>query len=297
MHLKSDGGATRFGSHRGIPTYNEGGRGETLLGIDMTASIIAAYNAYAEILRIKGKTHQAEKYYQQAQGHQNILEEFWWNPTMQNYRSILYADHTFDHFMVGKDQAFLHYLFYFDLSLEDQKASSLVDQYETNFDKLIVELKSYLPIIFYEHGRSLLANQMIINLCGVKNKRRDYPENSFTVIEHITRGLMGINVDATTYMFSTLSRLEDEKAWAEISNVPLLNNKVTVQHFGSTKTKVANVNGDTITWSARVDGTHEFLCIDGKKTKCSVGGTNENPYSYLTIELKQGEDAVVSLTP
>ena len=71
----------------------------------------------------------------------------------------------------------------------------IVDQYQANFDKLIVELKSYLPIIFYENGRSKLANAMIVDLCSPENPRRDYPENSFTVIEHLARGLMGINVD------------------------------------------------------------------------------------------------------
>lgn len=45
IHLAKDLSSTRFGKNRGIPTYNEGGRGETFLGIDMTASLIAAYNA------------------------------------------------------------------------------------------------------------------------------------------------------------------------------------------------------------------------------------------------------------
>lgn len=295
LHLTMDSGGNRFGNHRGIPTYNEGGRGETLLGIDMTASIIAAYKAYAEMQRIKGNPQQSEKYYQLAKLEQNFLDDFWWDSAAQAYRSILYADQTFDHFMVGDDQAFLHYLFYFDINLDEQKSNNLVDQYEANFEKLIVELKSYLPIIFYEHGRSQLADQMIIDLCSVQNKRRDYPENSFTVIEHLTRGLMGIDVDATAHMFSTLSRVASEKDWAEISNVPFLSNKVTVKHFGTTKTQVSNVSGGVVKWSARIAGTHPFLNVDGRKSKCFIGGINENPYSYVIVELRQGQEATVSV--
>jgi hypothetical protein len=46
--MSVENGANKFGNNRGIPTYNEGGRGEVILGIDQTASIIAAYKAYAE---------------------------------------------------------------------------------------------------------------------------------------------------------------------------------------------------------------------------------------------------------
>ena len=288
---------SRFGDKRGIPTYNEGGRGTTLLGIDMTASIIAAYKSYSEMLKLRKEMTKAAAYMEKAHQEQAFLDTFWWDSEKQTFRSILYEDGEFDYFMVGENQAFLHYLYYFEAISDDEKFRSVVEQYAANFDKLIVELKSYLPIIFYENGYTELANQMIIDLCSVDNKRRDYPENSFTVIEHLTRGLMGINVDAATNSFSTLPRLDKKEDWVEMKNIPLLSNLITVEHFGKSKTKVTNLSGNSIKWSAKILGTHEFLYINGRKTKCMAGDSNRQPYSYTIVELKEGETVVVSLNP
>ena len=288
---------SRFGNKRGIPSYNEGGRGETMLGIDMTASIVAAYTAYAEMLQLRGDLPQSSEYLEKAKKEQEFLDQFWYDNEKQEYRSILYDDGSFDYFMVGKDQAFLHYLFYFDTVKDDAKILNLVGKYEANFNKLIVELKSYLPIMFYENGKSELANKMIINLCSVQNPRRAYPENSYTVIEHLTRGLMGIEADAATNGFVSFSRLEKDLESAEMSNVPLLSNKIGVKHFGRTKTIAHNINGETIKWTAKIPGTHEFLFVNGEKTSSTQVANGMLPYSYITIDLKKNATATVSTTP
>ena len=78
MHLQkpAKGEKWRFGNKRGIPTYNEGGRGETLLGIDMTASLVAAYKAYSEILELQGESNEAEKFKMLANKEQQFLNDF-----------------------------------------------------------------------------------------------------------------------------------------------------------------------------------------------------------------------------
>ena len=297
LHAPENPEKSRFGNKRGIPTYNEGGRGETLLGIDMSASIVAAYKSYSEMLKLRNDLPQSEKYAEKAHQEQEFLDRYWWDPERKEYRSILYGDGNFDYFMVGEDQAFLHYLFYFDAIQDDSKILDLIEKYETHFGKLIVELKSYLPIIFYENNKAALANKMIINLCSPLNPRRAYPENSYTVIEHITRGLMGIDADAATNGFISLSRLDKKNDWAEIMNVPLLSNKISVKHYGKTKTTAHNVNGGTIKWIAKIPGFHEFLFVNGEKTNCTIEKNIPQPYSYLTIDLKKDETATVSTTP
>lgn len=297
LHSPENPEKSRFGNKRGIPTYNEGGQGETLLGIDMTASIVAAYKAYSEMLALRNDLPQSLKYAEKAQQEQEFLDEFWWDTEKQAFRSIMYGDGNFDYFMVGENQAFLHYLFYFDAIQDDSKIQDLVGKYEANFGKLIVELKSYLPIIFYENDKTSIANKMIIDLCSHLNTRRAYPENSYTVIEHITRGLMGIDANAALNEFITLSRLEKANEWAEMMNVPLLSNKVGVEHFGKTKTIAHNINGGTIKWTAKMPGLHEFLFVNGKKTSCTIENNGQQPYSYLTIDLKEYEKATVSTTP
>jgi hypothetical protein len=297
MHLPHDLANSRFGNKRGIPSYNEGGKGETMLGIDMTASIVAAYKAYSEMLKLKGDLSLSTKYREKAKKEQEFLEQFWYDKDKKAYRSILYEDGDFDYFMVGENQAFLHYLFYFDAIQDSTKILDLVDKYEANYNKLIVELKSYLPIIFYENGKSELANQMIINLCSVQNARRAYPENSYTVIEHLTRGLMGIDADAANNGFMSLSRLEKDLEWAEMANIPLLSNTISVKHFGKTKTIAQNTYGATIKWTAKIPDIHEFLYVNGEKTTSTQVSSSMQPYSYVTLDLKQNATATVSINP
>jgi hypothetical protein len=297
LHLINDGANSRFGTNRGIPTYNEGGRGETLLGIDMTASIIAAYRAYSEILKLNGVINESKEYRDKAVKTKEFLDVFWWDPEKLEYRSIFYSDGSFDYFWVGEQQAFLHYLLYFDAISDEGKKMKIVKDYEENFDRLIVELKSYLPIIFYENGKSEIADQMIVDLCSPENRRRDYPENSFTVIEHITRGLMGIDADASSNSFSTEPRVAKDDDWAELKHVPLLSNKVSVKHVGRSMTMAKNEGSGAVGWTAKIPGVHSFLFLDGQKTDCSIGGTDQLPYSYLTLTLKAGASATVSIDP
>jgi hypothetical protein len=281
---------SRFGKRRGIPTYNEGGRAETLLGIDMTASIIAAYNAYSEILNSDGQDIEAYKYILKAAAELKFFDEFWWDKDKNVYRSIFYTDDTFDYFMVGENQAFLHYALYFDVISDAQKKASLIEKYASNYGKLIVELKSYLPIIFYENGLSDIATNMVKELCNEENKRRDYPENSFTIIEDFTRGLMGINADASKNTISTISRLSSTADWAEMKNIPIFSNTISVKHIGDTKTIFTNLNGQTLNWKAQIPGTHKFLFVNGKQTECST----DAGYSFCIIQVKEGQEIVVA---
>ena len=295
MHIRTEA-SSRFGMKRGIPTYNEGGRGETRLGIDMTASLVAAYQAYSEILTTSGQEKEALVYEKKTALELDFLNEFWWDNEKQTYRSILYEDGTFDHFMVGNDQAFLHYLYYFDVIDDPSRILSLVKDYRLHFNELIVELKSYLPIMFYENGHSEVANQMVIDLCDSSNLRRDYPENSFTIIEHITRGLMGINVEAASNTFSTLSRLSENLDWAEMKYVPLLSNDVSVKHFGRSKSRVRNDRGGRIKCEVRITGQHRHLFVNGKEQNARFSQENEQPFSSVLVELDGGEEVFVSAT-
>ncbi|MDZ7647958.1 MAG: hypothetical protein U5K54_12715 [Cytophagales bacterium] len=287
-------GAGKFGNNRGIPTYNEGGRGEVFLGIDQTASIIAAYKAYAEILKQTDRRKEANKYQLKAEREQEFLEEFWWDSERKEYRSIQYTDKSFDYFMIEKDQAYLHYLLYFNAIDDPTKIKNLTEQYRLNYNNLIVELKSYLPIIFYENGYSTLANNIIVELCSAENKRRDYPENSFTIIEHITRGLMGIEAEASANKVSTISRLDSENDWAEMDDVPILSNKISVKHVGLDKTIFTNKEGPSLMWTARMPGDHKYIFVNGINRKAFQGDDHGRIYSFYNVEVKAGSTVTVS---
>ncbi|HQQ98448.1 MAG TPA: hypothetical protein PLX35_14350 [Cyclobacteriaceae bacterium] len=282
----------RFGINRGIPTYNEGGRGETKLGIDMTASLVAAYRAYAAMLNLTHRESEAEIMEEHARRQQQILDYFWWDKEKKEYRSVQYMDGTFDYFMVGDNQAFLQYPIYFGAIQDPSRIRQIVDTYREKYPQIIVELKSYLPIIFYENGESSLATRMIIELCQPGNKRRDYPENSFTIMEHVTRGLMGINAMASANTISTRARLAQRDDWAELNDIRLLGGKISVRHDGS-GTVFTNHLNKAVNWKAIVSGRHEYLIVNGTKTRAQQDDDG-NAFVVITIGSQETGKVVIA---
>ena len=134
---------------------------------------------------------------------------------------------------------------------------------------------------------------MIIDLCLPENARRDYPENSFTVIEHITRGLMGVQADAITNTVSTLPRLE-ENSWAEMKELAVLSNIISVKHDTNTTT-FTNLSGTPLTWRSCLPGIHDYLYVNGIKRKCDKVVDHGKSYSSLTSVVKTGEVMRVSV--
>lgn len=296
LHMSTED-SLKFGSNRGIPTYNEGGREMARLGIDMTASLVAAYRSYAEMLEWQDDSVQAKPYMDRAADEDSFLYDFWWDANRNEFKSIWYQDSTFDYFFVGNDQAYLHYLFYFEVLKDDQYIEPLVQAYEDNYQKLIVELKSYLPIISYEYGDSQLANKMIVELCSEENHRRDYPENSFTVIEHITRGLMGLEAYAADTMLSTLSRLPQDTDWADMTNLSVLGGQLDVRHEGQHRTVLTNKGITPIKWQAQFQGEHEFLYVDGEKVNAAVTDGYRRKMSYVQVPVEPGKSLAVAVQP
>lgn len=294
LHMSTDD-SLEFGSHRGIPTYNEGGRGMARLGIDMTASLLAAYRSYAQMLEWQGDSMQAKAYRDRAANEDSFLYDFWWDANRDKFKSIWYQDSTFDYFFVGSDQAFLHYLFYFEVLKEAQYIRPLVKAYEDNYQQLIVELKSYLPIISYEFGDVQLANKMIVELCSEENQRRDYPENSFTVVEHITRGLMGLEAYAADTMLSTFSRLPKESDWAEMTDLSALGRPLDLRHEGQHRTVLTNKGITPLKWQAQFQGEHDFLYVEGEKENAVVTDTYYGKKSYVLVQVEPGKSVAVAL--
>jgi hypothetical protein len=288
-------GAKRFRQHRGIPTYNEGGKGETLMGIDLTASMIAATRAYREMLTLGGEMKEAERMRQNEARELKFLEDFWYDQSRREYRSIQYADKSFDYFSVGADQAFLHYLLYFDVLDDSTRIRNIMDQYSVQQGKLIVELKSYLPILFYESGQTALATRMIIDLCSPANPRRDYPENSFTVIEHVTRGLMGIEPDATTGVISTLSRLGSGTDWVELSNIHVMGRRISVVHNGEVSSSLVNQGSQPILWQACFYGSYPTIKVNGRPKTAMVTRRNGREVSMVKVPVPPDASVVAAV--
>ena len=78
--------------------------------------------------------------------------------------------------------------------------------------------------------------------------------------------------------------------------IPIINNKISVKHFGNYKTIANNESGGDLNWTARIPGNHEYLYVNGHKRDCKTVDTNL-PYSYCTISLKEGDEVIVSIAP
>jgi len=278
----------RFGNSRGIPTYYERGNILSYLGIDLTASYIAAIKSQIEILKLQNSDKSnIDKYIKKLHKELNFLNTFWWDDAQNAYKSIIYQDKTHEFYSIGEDEAFHHYLLYFDVLEENKRIFDIINWYQENQHKLIIELKSYLPVLFYQYGNSELANELLKELCSIKNARRNYPEISFTVIEHITRGLMGIDVNQNR--IETISRLAQNQKWASVDGIPVIGSVIGVKHKGKNKTIFENLGDKKIVWKVKFEGNYNMIEVNNIK----ISTFKENEYgkhiSYAIVSVEPNE--------
>lgn len=278
----------RFGNSRGIPTYYERGNKLSYLGIDLTASYIAAIKSQIEILKLQNSDKSnIDKYVKQLHRELNFLNTFWWDDSQNAYKSIIYQDKTHDFYSIGEDEAFHHYLLYFDVLEENKRKFDIINWYQENQHKLIIELKSYLPILLYQYGNSEQANELLKELCSIKNTRRDYPEISFTLIEHITRGLMGIDVNQNS--IETISRLAQNQKWASVKGIPIRGSVIGVKHKGKNKTIFENSGEKEIRWKVKFEGDYSNIEVNKNKVRAFKENENGKNISYAIVSVEPNE--------
>ena len=283
---------------RGIPTYNEGGKGITLLGIDLTAAMIAGYLSYANILNIQNNKAEAKKYRDKAGKAKAFLNDFWWDADKRAFRSIYYEDKSFDYFWVGNNQAFTHYLLYFDALDDVEKIKRIMDDYTQNKDRLIVELKSYLPILFYSYGNPDIAHEFIKQLAGKEsNPRRDYPENSFAIVGDITKGLMGIQTEASRLHIKTLAALGNDLTYAKMKHLPVFDGTIDLHHLSEKESVLKNNTSQTIIWQACFKGKYNTIKAGQKRLQKDKQTTDklQRSQTCVTLQLAAGMEQMVSV--
>ncbi|MCB2222080.1 MAG: hypothetical protein KQI35_16980 [Bacteroidetes bacterium] len=285
-----------FYDKRGIPTYNEGGRARTQLGIDMTASLYAGYNSYANMLKMKGDDTLSAAYDLKAKGVKSFLDSYWWDANNQSYRSVAYDDGSFDYFKVGDNQAFLLYLLHFGILDDHDRITMILNRYDAFKDSLIVELASYLPKYFYRCGYSEAAGELIKKLCDTSNLRRDYPENSFSVVDAIATGLMGVEPDASKNMITTISNLPESMEWANMDHVKVFSGSISVSHEKRKRSTLTNnINGNII-WKACFYGDFQHLIVDDIDQPAKhVTDIMGRRISYVLYEIEPQETITINI--
>ncbi|MEU7044329.1 hypothetical protein AB0A77_25170 [Streptomyces varsoviensis] len=181
------------------------------------------------------------------------------------------------------------------------------------------EALTYLPDVFFRHGRNEWAWQWMRHLYAERDKRHatrrfvngDYPELSFTLISQLVEGMMGVEPDAPRHALTTLPRLpvgdgpqgdgaqgdgQGSVQWVEAADVPIGEDRFTLRHDGNTSTTLTlhAAPGTHYRWEARFPGTYRRVLVDGAELPAdrfeAAGGR-----TGTTVTVRAGEPRTVSV--
>jgi len=285
--------------YMGIPTYDESI--SAVIGADLIAAQFAAYRDYANILRYKRQSAQAIQFDKKASELRRLYNEKWWDPATKSFYSYIGGEGKF----WTLDTVTLENQFplYFGLAETGIKADSLIERLEQGLRNVQsslftgaggpVESISYLPNIFYKYGRTEEAYRVLLILTDPNLKRRSYPEVSFTVVGNIGSGLMGIHPLISKRTIQTLPQLPEHAGgdtWAELRNVPVGENVISVMHRGNKETRLTNQSGPDLLWRASFMGNAEKIFVDNKPVVPKMSTTEEGIQEvWIDIAVKHGQ--------
>jgi hypothetical protein len=103
-----------------------------------------------------------------------------------------------------------------------------------------IEAFTYLPEVFFRHRRDESAWRWLRH---VIDSRDDYPEISFTVVEHLVAGLLGLVPDAASASLTVDSHLPAEIGWLEADHVPVGDWDLRITSHGRQSTEITVHSG------------------------------------------------------
>lgn len=246
----------KFQAARGIPGYNEGEK-DYIVSFDVISTQYTAYLAYAHIQETLRHKELAELYLKKAVDLKSLADSIWWNKKENCFYSRLNKNY----------------------ELEGKSNRSLFGSLN-NYDNPDA------------------ANAQLVDL---SKSRLEYPEISFTKIGTIVNGTLGINLEFTSplksaiqgfwveTMVRTISGLGSKIAWAELRNLPIRNNVVTVRHEGVRSSVFTNQHGPALIWQAGFAGEHGTLLVNGHPIKAQTEKNSNNKLiSFVRITVGGG---------
>ena len=286
---------------RGDPTYEESSR-DNLVGVDLLATQYAACRAYAAIQTIRGDEQAARRSLQTGAQVKSLINTVWWNSSQEYFYAFFNKQHQFTG-RAGAD------LLYRDAAEGEAKTASALNTLLATMKaepKSAVETKSHYAEILYRYGDPDAAYAQIIGLTCKGHQRREYPEVSYSVIGALTTGLMGVRVETAQPLpemvagkhfetvVETLPQLTAATSWAELRNLPVQGNIISVRHTGNRSTKLTNAGKKALTWRATFDGSFVALLVDGKPR--GARSTSKGPGRTLTwVELSVPAESAIQV--
>ena len=272
----------RFTGNRGIPGYNED-TDDFVVGLDLLAAQYAGFAAYARLREVRGDLAGARTWLAKAAAVKALVNGRWWDERSRTFYDHLSVTYVLAH--RGRD-AWNSAVLYWPVAAEGPQAQgalqALREQVRTS-PPAPIEEQSHHPEVLYRYGAGVEAYREILSLSAESRARREYPEVSFSVVEAIVTGVMGISVDPVQVgreaellryfdnpAVSTLAQLPPAATFVELRHLPVRANDVTVRHEGAAATMVTNHRGPALIWQPMFAGRHATLLVNGVRTKATA---------------------------
>jgi hypothetical protein len=300
-----------FQTARGIPGYQENPR-NYVVGVDLLATEYRALEDYVYIEQYRGDADEAALDQQRADALKTLIDTTWWDAKADRFYLLLDRDY---HLQPSDPATATHVnnieILYRDATDDGAKLQGALDSLLKTIKRnpsSQVEGESHYPEVLYHYGKPKVAYQEIMDLTRPGRHRREYPEVSYAVVGAMVTGLMGINLEApsplesssngnyTEIVVTTLPGLTKATTWAEVRNVPIRTNEVTVRQDGDSKTTITNETGPSFIWKAMFTGTHATLTVNGRPMKATLSKlTLERPISWLRLPVGAGDSLTVEV--
>jgi hypothetical protein len=274
---------------RGIATYNEADVNILTAG-DMLGSQYAGYGCFAQILKLCGKTEEAQLYLRKQQALKEMYLKSWYDETSHCFYGAKLSDGGF-YQKYDKEGNFLPLLF--GVLNHEAKMKDALRQLREQ-EPANVESRSYYAQIYYACGDETKGYEYLDSLCDPLLGRREYPEVSYALVGTVVGYMMGIQVNEDGAVV-TRSRLP-EGEWAGLKQIPLRQEEIDVTHHGKTVSMLTNHSEKKMTWKAVFVGHQGFIWYKNQKMACSyekdVAGEE---ISFVCVEVAAGEAAVLKV--
>lgn len=234
---------------------------------------------------MKGDIDKAEEARTKAGQYKQIMEEKFWDASQNRYNTFWTDEGAFKR---GEGAPFV---LWFDVTDNTEHIRALVKDILSQ--KWNVENLSAFPMFLYKYGYLDEAYRHLIAL--PKMNRSEYPEVSFSMVEGIVCGAMGLQPSFSKKQIATCSRLQGDARQSSIKNVPVFGGYVSVTHADKSTTIENNTDVD-LTWEVSFMGEHSEIIVDGKKMTTSTElDANGNAYSRCLVPLPAHACAVAEV--
>jgi hypothetical protein len=304
MNVRSKTGSLndKFVFFRGLPGYPENRQGYAV-SVDLLATQYSAYRGYAFIQSVRRNLDSAQALLKRAADVKSLVNTTWWNDSTHHFYATLDKDHQ----LQGRAGSALLYR---DIADDGPKAKAALDDFVADIKSRStgVEGKSHHAEILYRYGLPDLAYEQMLDLASENHPRREYPEVSYSVVGAIVTGTMGINVappspvesrtagDYVEIIIKTLPALTKQTPWAELRNLPVRRNLVSIRHEGLQRTIFTNQAGPSLIWQAGLPGSFPSLVVNGMPVKATLGKEYiDRAVSWVRVPVGAGNTVTVEI--